>query len=373
MRYLTLLLKVDDININNNGDTTEFHIYDQNMYKKARELTRLYDENHEFKKNYKLIVKFTHPFETIVSTIRSKFIPNCPALKITNAFMKQYEFLEQIDKYLPSEGVFTMFDVAGAPGMFVLATEYYFAHSKTKNNVILDWQACSLTQDKDALTDLYRLYEHNSDRFLPCNVLKEEDIKKCFAKGKFDLVTGDIGSVHGFDRLQEETHLDLQWGQMVLALNLTHKGSIMFLKMYTFITEESHYLLDILTQHFEFVYLSKPYTSRLLNDESYIICINRNEKDCSSIPLTRPKISKYISPNKDLISTFETTRFDYKIQIASLLTRILEKYPNITLKGLLQNQQYKIYYNQIARLNYLFYNINKNTTGQVTNQNETTK
>ena len=360
MRYLVLLQKIETpISPETKDDGTPCHIHDKNIRDKVRSLTVLYETNEMFRTNYKKIVKFTHPFDTITSNIKSTFIPNCPLLKITNAFMKQYEFLEYIDKYLPTEGTLRMFDVAGAPGMFVFATEYYLAHSSTKNKLTLDWHACSLTDDADALTDLYRLYEHNPNRFQPCNVLKEEDIKKCLTKGKFDLITGDIGSVHGFDKLQEETHLDLQWGQMVLALNLSHKGSIMFLKMYTFITEESHYLLDILTQYFEYVYLSKPYTSRLLNDESYIICLNRNEKDCSKLPLTRPKISHYLSPNEQIITTFESTRSDYKIQISSLLTRILEQYPNITFKALIQNYQYKIYYNQIARLNYLFYNINK--------------
>lgn len=372
MRYLVLLQKIDKITPEKKKDNKDCHIHDKNLYSKVRALTELYETNETFKKNYKKIVKFTHPFETIVSVIRSSFIPKCPPLKITNAFMKQYEFLEYIDKYLPTEGNLRMFDVAGAPGMFVFATEYYLAHSATKSGVVLDWHACSLTNDAEALTDLYRLYEHNPNRFQPCNVLKEEDIRKCFSKGKFDLITGDIGSIHGFDKLQEETHLDLQWGQMILALNLSHKGSIMFLKFYTFITEESQFLLDTLTQYFEYVYLCKPFTSRLLNDESYVICINRNEKDCSKLPLTRPKISKYLSPNEQLISTFESTRSDYKIQISSLLTRILEQYPNITFKALLQNYQYKIYYNQLSRLNYIFYNINKNTSTESTTSAEST-
>lgn len=364
MRYLVLLQKIDNISPENitdsNNDNNEYHIHDQNIRDKARALTELYNTSEEFKRNYKKIVIFTHPFETITSTIKSSFIPSCPPLKITNAFMKQYEFLEYVDKYLPTEGKLRMFDVAGAPGMFVLSTEYYLSHSSSKKNVILDWHACSLTDDKDALTDSYHLYEHNPERFQSCNVLKEEDIRSCLTKGKFDLITGDIGTIYNFDKLQEELELDIQWGQMILALNLSHKGSIMFLKMYTFITEESHYLLDTLTQYFEYVYLCKPFTSRLLNDESYIICINRNEKDCSKLPLTRPKISKYISPNEQLISTFESTRSDYKIQMVSLLNRIIEKYPNITFKSLLQNYQYKIYYNQISRLNYLFHNISKN-------------
>lgn len=374
MRYLVLLQKCPQINAEfvkdagkstGTSDTTQiqpYHIFDKDIYDKEMLLTKMYDANEMLKKNYKKILKFIHPFDTIGSTVRSAFIPNCPPLKMTNAFMKMYEFLEFIDKYLPKEGVLRMYDVAGAPGMFVIATEFYLNHSVDKSNLTLDWHACSLTGDETALTDLYRLYEHNPERFEPCNVLVESDIRRCMSKGKFDLVTGDIGTEHDkdFSRLQEETHLDLQWGQMILALNLTQKGSIMYLKMYSYVTEESHFLVDTLTQYFEFVYLCKPFTSRLVNHESYIICINRNDKDCSSLPLTRPKLNSYKSTNLSIISTFESTRSDYKIQIVSLISRILEAYPNTTMKSILQNYQYKIYYNQLKRLNFLFYGINKN-------------
>lgn len=362
MRYLVLLQKNDKLDpVFSDNNNENYHIYSKDIYDKHLALSKMYDSNEFLRKHYKKIVKFIHPFETIASTIKSKFIPNCPPLKITNGFMKMYEFLEYIDKFLPKEGTLRMFDIAGAPGMFVFATEFYLQHSTDKNDVILDWHACSLKGTDNAYGDYYRLYEFNPDRFQPCNVLIEDDIKKCLMKGKFDIVTGDIGVVHDndFSKLQEESELDLQWGQMILALNLTQKGSIMFLKMCTYVTEESHFLIDTLTQYFEFVYLCKPFTSRLINMESYIICINRNEKDCSQLPLSRPKIKEYKSPNISIISTFESTLADYKIQIVSLITRILEKFPEITFKAMLQNYQYKIYYNQISRLNYLFYNINK--------------
>lgn len=364
-------VNINDTNDNNINNNTYYHIYDMDVYNKHRALTVMYDSNEFIRKNFKKIFKYLHPFETIASTIRSSFIPNCPPLKITNAFMKMYEFLEHIDKLLPTEGTLRMFDIAGAPGMFVLATEYYLNHSINKKNVVLDWHACSL-KDDDALGDYYRLYEFNPNRFQPCNVLNEDDIKKCMTKGKFDLVTGDIGIMHDndFSKLQEENQLDIQWGQMALALNLANTGGNMFLKMYTYVTEESHYLIDVLTKYFEFVYLSKPFTSRLINDESYIICINRNNINCNNVSLKRPLIKKYVSCNKSIITTFESTRADYRIQMVSLISRILENMPNITFKAILQNYTYKIYYNQLERLNYLFYYINKNKNINNNNNNK---
>ena len=129
MRYLVLLQKNDKLDPVFSNDNEGYHIYNQDIYDKHLTLSKMYDSNEFLRKHYKKIVKFTHPFETIASTIKSKFIPNCPPLKITNAFMKMYEFLEYIDKFLPKEGTLRMFDVAGAPGMFVFATEFYLQHS----------------------------------------------------------------------------------------------------------------------------------------------------------------------------------------------------------------------------------------------------
>lgn len=358
MRYLTLLQPAPNPKIESNKKDSNYHITSMILYDKIRALTIEYDTKQDLRKLYKKIIKYIHPFDHIAAHIRTPLIPDCPPLKITNAFMKMYEFLMFIEKYIPTNGTWRMFDVAGAPGMFVIATIYYLKRNGHKL-VELDWETCSLIDSQTALSDYYRLYEHNPARFIPCDVTKPDDIKKCIATGKYDLVTGDIGMYHDndFSQLQEESHLDVQYGQAILALNLTQKNSIMFLKMYTYATEESRYLVDLLSGYFEQTYICKPFTSRVVNDESYIICINRNDRDCSSISLTRPCFTSYESPNSTLYNTFDTNRSDYKLQMVSLIYRILSKRPNTTFKFLLQNHSYKLYYEQFRRLFDLFYTI----------------
>lgn len=356
MRFLTLLQStipsptLDDTS----PPSSTCHIFDRTIYDKFMALSQLYKSDHHFRTHYRRIYRYLHPFETIRTTVRSRFIPNCPPLKITNAFMKMYEMLEHLDKYIPSTGTLRMYDVAGAPGMFVIATERYLR--ETKRDTILEWHASSLVDDKDALCDLYGLYAKNPGRFEPCNVLNVDDIRRCLRKGKFDLVTGDIGIPHDddFDHLQEERQLDIEWGQMAMALNLCDRGATMILKMYTLLTEENHVLLDTLTNHFEQVYLSKPFTSRVINDESYIICIGRNGKDCGDVPLTRPSIKSYTSVNADAIASFESSRAELKMSMVSLVLRLLKEVPTMTFRSLLTNRMYRVYYNQLARLNFLF-------------------
>jgi hypothetical protein len=228
-----------------------------------------------------------------------------------------------------------MYDIAGAPGMFVLAADHFF----NKRNVELDWHACSLmnTADNHALSDTYGLFHDNPSRFTPCDVTDENDIKNCLNGNKCSIITGDIGAWYDtHDVLQEFRHLDLEWGQMVLALNLCAEHGVMFLKMYTAITTETAYLMDTLTLFFEEVYITKPRTSRILNKESYIICINRNDRSCKDIPLKRPYVGNYQSKNRDVLLRFENTREDYKLQLASAVIDVLKNAgKNMPIKGLI--------------------------------------
>ena len=164
------------------------------------------------------------------------------------------------------------------------------------------------------------------------------------------MVTGDIGIYHedNYDKLQEENQLDIEWGQMVLSLNLCEEHGIMFLKMYSMITKETIYLLDILTCYFDKVYITKPYTTRIFNDESYIICIDRNDKDISHIPLHRPYIKDYKSDNIALVASFEYSRLDIKSRMVSLIKRMIVNYPSIKLNDVKKNHIYKIFYDEFA-------------------------
>ena len=98
--------------------------------------------------------------------------------------------------------------------------------------------------------------------------------------------------------------------------------------MYTVITAETAYLMDTLTRFFKEVYITKPRTSRILNNESYIICVDRNDIDCSDVPFKRPIVGDYLSKNRDVLLTFENAREDYKLQIAEAVIDVLKNTDN---------------------------------------------
>jgi 23S rRNA U2552 (ribose-2'-O)-methylase RlmE/FtsJ len=200
-----------------------------------------------------------------------------------------------------------MFDIAGAPGQFILCADQYFREHH------LEWRSCSIesnNNNSNNLQDIYGVYKNNPARYIKCDVLNESDLQRIIDQYTdwAELVTGDIGIDHTDDDFQEETHVDLQWGQMVLALNVCKLGGTMILKMFSLISDESQYLCDILTRHFEEVHVVKPKTSRILNHETYLIC--KNKIKISAYPLKRPHINNNNnninnkSPNHDLLIDF---------------------------------------------------------------------
>lgn len=358
MRFISLLLTVDEENEFTNDNTP--HIYSKELRDKYLSLSTLFDTENIDNKKYNLIKYITHPFDLIKTYITSSFIPD-KELKITNAYMKMYEFLLFItdqdcilNKTKLTMKELTMFDVAGAPGMFVLAAEQFYK----QYNITIDWYTCSL-EGGTALTDSYELYKNNIDRYTPCDVTKEEDLLKIInLHKKYKLITGDIGIFHDDDwySLQEEKQLDIEYGQMILALNLVDEHGIMFLKMYSLITYESIYLLDTLTKYFRSVYVCKPYTSRILNSECYIICIDKNNKEVNE-PLLKPNINiPYNSPNIDIITSFESSRLDIKTQMMSFSLRLINNYKikYVDMNKLKNNKLYKGYFNDFVELYDLF-------------------
>ena len=320
MRFITLLQPIDKLP-ELTDKPTSYECYDKNIYDKYMLLTHLYRTNKYFHTNYRKIVNMVHPFEKIRTMITSKWIKNCKPIKITNAFMKLYEFMLWLDKEYDYFKQFTnkidVFDIAGAPGMFILSLENYLTNYHS--NISLNWQTCSL-EGGTALKDEYSLYKNNPERYQPCDVINERDLLNIINKQtKYDMVLGDIGIYHenDYNHLQEELQLDIEWGQMVLGINLVKTGGIMILKMYSITSYQTMLLMDILTYYFDKVFITKPYTSRIFNAESYIVCMSKNTKPVDNIPLLRPGFKPYHSPNQTILSSFESSRNDIKLVMAT--------------------------------------------------------
>lgn len=353
MRFITLLNPVKKlppyIQDDNSGVKSfrqsqavkTYKCYDKLLYDKYMLLTKFFESDSKFRSAYKQIVNKVHPFDRIINMITSKWISNCKPMKTTNAFMKMYEFMKWLDieyKYFKQfTNSINVFDIAGAPGMFILAMEQYF--NKYHKDVKLNWATCSL-EGGTALKDDYGLYKSNPERYTPCDVMNVKNLQTIINKRiKYDMVVGDIGIYHenDYEHLQEEHQLDIEWGQMILGLNIVKQNGIMILKMYSLTSVQSLLLLDTLSYFFNKVYVVKPYTSRIFNAECYIICMNKNDISPSNIPLTRPYPSdSYRSINLSVVSSFEYMRNDIKSSISLAVTNP-SPYSDSIIKNYLSN------------------------------------
>lgn len=282
-----------------------------------KEMMYISDNWKTFEKNWPTIVKLIHPFDKLKTELNIKSsITEKPTFRPTNAFMKMYEALLLLkeDGWYDDQKIISMFDIASAPGMFILAVDKFTEKYKKD----FTWYATSYVPEGDDLylQDEFGIYKSHPDKFLNANILLKEDIDKMLKiKEKFNLVTGDIGMPHGFDDLQEKHHHELQWGQAYVATKLCQEGGAVYLKMYSHIYPTSIHLIHFLSKCFKKLYIIKPFTSRIMNHESYILGIYRNDVSIDDMsPVLEEEYSEDTLNNFELIHIQNACRnFHYEL------------------------------------------------------------
>ena len=95
--------------------------------------------------------------------------------------------------------------------------------------------------------------------------------------GKVDLVTGDGGLDYSTNfNFQEQMSFQLIFCEIVSAFSILKNGGNFVLKIFDIYTTVTLQFLFLLSNYFETVIISKPYTSRPANSEKYVVCKNFN-------------------------------------------------------------------------------------------------
>ena len=91
--------------------------------------------------------------------------------------------------------------------------------------------------------------------------------------GKVDLVSGDGGLDYSANfNFQEQICFHLIFCEIVSAFTILKIGGIFVLKIFDIHTSNTLQLLFILSNYFENIIITKPYTSRPANSEKYVVC-----------------------------------------------------------------------------------------------------
>lgn len=200
---------------------------------------------------------------------------------VTNAVLKMYEMISQLDIIPKGIQEFNVFCNAELPGGFIVAINHYI--KTLRSDVKLNWIASSFISDTGTLSDRYGFYEYNKEKWLMNDIMNGDvtDIKNTLyieseVHNRFpdsiDLYTSDIGiDVSSDYNSQETTTLPLNYYQIVWGLLTLRKGGTMIVKQFTFFTPFNRSLIYLLTTIFETIRIVKPATSRPLNSEVYIV------------------------------------------------------------------------------------------------------
>ena len=215
---------------------------------------------------------------------------------VSNAYVKLMEIFTKFDFVYAN---IKHFDIAAAPGYFIKAMQDYCS----KQSIPYEYKACSLKDGLKPLKDV-EMFEFN--------VLHDEMPEEYI--GKFNLVTGDIGQEHDHADAMETLCHDLDVKQLYHALKLLSPGGNCILKMFTYTKPETCQIVDEFSRNFTHAFVIKPLSSRLLNDETYLIGINFKQ------------IEPVIDTNADTLYTLEKQRAKIREQMLEVTDYIASLY-----------------------------------------------
>ena len=276
---------------------------------------------------------------------------------VTKAWMKLFELTHRYVKdYITEE--FYSFHVAEAPGAFLPSLNHYF---RTQcHGVDWTWYAESYrdpvtrikTKQKGKfLSDTYGLMKKYPEHWI-FGANDDGDITRganwrwfknelTALTPRRDLYTSDVKFVPDtpdFTYDEEEFYnIPVHVGHTFGALLTLSKGGMAILKTFTFFEAQSISLLFLLTCFFEKVFITKPIASTPANSETYVICINYNNRMTDNqrtilyeyLEMCRTAKNKKETPvlfaKKDIPKEFVDQIYDFEVKMTDRQIKYIDR------------------------------------------------
>jgi 23S rRNA U2552 (ribose-2'-O)-methylase RlmE/FtsJ len=239
--------------------------------------------------------------------------------EVTNAYVKLMEIFRRFNINYTNE--VKHFDLCAAPGLFIKAMESICEDKGWKYT----YNACSL---KGGLP-----WDPSITNKFDFDILKDTLEDKHIAQ--YNLVTSDVGVKYDPNILVEEQMFELQDAQLKHALLLLARGGNCILKMFTCSTNLSCAVVDTFSRHFKHSYICKPISSRILNDECYLVGLDFDEKGKGTVGTNSGALIKFEEKRAEI----REKMWDHILEIARLYdnqTQMLDLYvtpPKVKLNG----------------------------------------
>jgi 23S rRNA U2552 (ribose-2'-O)-methylase RlmE/FtsJ len=253
------------------------------------------DEHNIYWDYYK---KITNPYEFIHTRVPEFNISVCKYKPLSRSFFKMIEIIKTF-LFLTETKDINCFHLAEGPGGFIEAFNYIRNNKNDKlygmtlisqDAKIPSWKKSSnyLNNNKNIILEYGS--SNTGDLFL------KENLIHCNKKysGTMNYITGDGGIDFSVDfNNQEELSIKLIIAQVFFAIIMQKEGGNFVLKIFDIFKFKTAEIIFLLSNLYEYVYIYKPFTSRIANSEKYIICKNYKNNN--------PQIKTEIINNFDYI------------------------------------------------------------------------
>jgi 23S rRNA U2552 (ribose-2'-O)-methylase RlmE/FtsJ len=204
-------------------------------------------------------------------------------IPISRAFFKMWEIIHDFNILDISNNILYGALCEG-PGGFIEAFNLYRKSIGYKDTIVamtlrndIDETIPSWKKSEDILRKCNRIYiTYGSDSTGNIyNIQNIDHYVSMFNNNKADIVTADGGFDFSEDyNNQETTIVRLLWCEIVTGLLSLKKGGTMIVKIFDIYKPITMDIMYILSYYFNSVYICKPCTSRPLNSEKYVVCID---------------------------------------------------------------------------------------------------
>ncbi len=259
-----------------------FKRYYENISKEKEKIDQL-ENNCEWDR----IKKLGNPFELIYTSYHKKkkrdSISNYQP--ISRSYFKMWEiyynFQDKIFENLNVNEPFIFGHLAEGPGGFMEAS-YNYRNILLKNRPNRDvYYGITLRPNSEFVPDWNKIRSifRDTDKFKIeygnlYNLTEVRAFIKNFKNKKASIVTADGGFDYSSDfNGQEISSCQIIYSECIVAMNILKERGTFVCKVFDLFTSYMIRLIYFLYNHFQYVYLYKPETSRPANSEKYIVCI----------------------------------------------------------------------------------------------------
>lgn len=234
------------------------------------------DEYNNYWDYYK---KLTNPYEFIHTQIPEIKFSICKYKPLSRSFFKMIEIINTFS-FLCEKNTINCFHLAEGPGGFIEAFNYkrnnkgdkYYGMTLISDDInIPSWKKSSHFINNNSNVIIEYGSTKTGDLFMKENLLYCNDNYG----NTMDYITADGGFDFSVDfNKQEELSMKLIIAQIFFAIIMQKEGGNFVLKIFDIFKFKTVEIIFLLANLYDYIYIYKPYTSRVANSEKYVICKN---------------------------------------------------------------------------------------------------